>query len=275
VLQADIVTAGGELWLSHQYLAGVNFYQRVMSGVVIADPRSGFSSTRSLFETAANDARGMELSLRKLTGTLSGAVSYAYGNSTMRALGVSFPSASEREHVVNATAHTALRRPILQGAVSMGIAARAASGAPFTRLLACPRNCGMSAHSNIAGGLNGVTTGTDTAGSNSSQFPSGATDKLPAQRASSEWAGQPNALRAPSYWNVDATFEWSRSLQSVHVTAYMQIRNIFNRANAVTYIRASENGCADLSASAFSSAAGDCFEAGIPFRPIFGARIRF
>ncbi len=274
VLQADILTAGGEFWLAPGLLAGLNLYQRFLRGVVIADPRPGFSSTRALFETASNDARGFEVSLRKIRGAWTGDVSYAHTKSTMHALGATFPSTAEREHVINATMHTAFPRPILSGHVIAGLTTRISSGAPFTRLLPCPPICSGSGGSTLPtdpeteAALGGLSYGP-------SQFPTNASDELPRQRASTEWVGLPNALRAPSYWNVGASVEWSRSFNATHVTAYMQIRNVFNRTNAITYVPAGENGCSALSNTTLGSVSGDCFEAGIPFRPIFGMRMRF
>ena len=273
VLQADIITAGAELWVSPKLLAGVNLYQRVSSGVVIDDPRPGFSSTRALFETASNDARGFEMSLRKLSGQWTGGVSYAHGKSTMHALGVAFPSAAEREHVVDATLHSELPHPVMYGIVRIGVATRVASGAPFTRLLPCPPACSSSGSAPINGLANNQDDGQPSF--DLIQLPAAATDELPTERASTEWVGQPNAVRAPGYWNVDATVEWSRSFNRAQVTAYMQIRNLFNRTNAVTYIRAGDAGCAAVSNTTLRSIAGDCFESGIPFRPIFGMRIQF
>ncbi len=274
VLQADIITAGGEFWLAPGLLAGLNLYQRFSRGVIIADPRPGFSSTRALFETASNDARGFEASLRKISGPWTGDVSYAHTKSTMHALGATFPSTAEREHVINATMHTAFPRPILSGHVSTGVTTRISSGAPFTRLLPCPPICSSAGASTLPTGpeneaaLGGLSYGP-------SQFPTNASDDLPRQRASTEWVGLPNALRAPSYWDVGASIEWSRSFNATHVTAYMQIRNVFNRTNAITYVPAGENGCSALSNTTLGSVSGDCFEAGIPFRPVFGMRMRF
>src|SRR5690606_21521273 len=95
--------------------------------------------------------------------------------------------------------------------------------------------------------------------------------------------GAPNAERTPSYASLDLLLEYERPYREWDFSAYLQLRNLANRDNSVTY-----SGSWDCPATGnpmgpatfnepCASAIGitDLFEPGLPRLPLLGIRIAF
>lgn len=251
-VRADIVTAGAEAWLGAGWVAAINVFGRRATGVVVPEPDSGPTTVfRPIFVSAENRAHGVELSARRLVGRWTGSVSYTIGRSIMRApSGFAFnggeifeyPTSADRRHAFDASAMVRLGR-----SWRVGTALSAASGAPYSRF----------------------TLGCDTGGTCQS------TDSL------AVGVDHANALRAPGYAALDVLVDWSKDLGRVRIGAYLQVRNLLNLANAVTYT--GTIGCAapnppTLRFARFApdnSMLCDRFDKGVPILPLGGIRIAF
>lgn len=243
-VRAEIATAGIERWLGEEWLLGGTLYRRIASGVEVPNPDSGrVVPDRDPSVPAENAARGVELSVRKLSGSWTGSLGYSYGLSRMRAEVVDmdttwfeFPSSAEIKHAVDVTALVqASPRLRVGGALTYG------SGVPYTRLV----------------------------------LPDGSDPDASVR------LGLANAMRTPSYASVDLLADYTRVVGTWQVTAYLQLRNLFDRDNAVTYSGSSTCG-AGLARGARGGDGDRCrdgiadeFEAGVPRLPLIGARFSF
>lgn len=203
-LRGDIVTLGAETWLSPGRSFSANVFARRSTGVASADPRPGRLYNRPAFVIGENSARGIELSLRQITGRVTGTASYTLSRSVMEAVGLRYAASSDRPHVFNATlmmrATDALRA---------GAAFTAASGVPFTRTIATEADCALD--------------------------PGCDAERLP-------WLGEPNATRAPTYASLDLLVDWNTRVRGFELGAYAQLRNALGRENATIYT-GDEPGC--------------------------------
>ena len=199
VLRTDVVTVSMERWLGHAWLAGVTLHARVAGGVAVTDPTPGTALERPLFVTGRNTARGFDISARKLTGRVTGAVAYTWGISEMEAVGLRFPAPSDRRHVLDATAQLRLSRSWLIGA-----AYTAASGTPYTQTFP------------------GSATCSDARGS--------------CTWIEEPWVGEPGDLRARGSHSLDLLTEWSKQLRTWQGSVFLQVRNALNGSNEGRYI---------------------------------------
>jgi hypothetical protein len=126
-LVTDMATVGAERWLGSGWLTAANAYARHSSGVVTADPTPGLLLDRPL-RSAVGDARGFELSARRLTGRTTMSIAYSYGVSTLRAAGMRYPAPEDRTHAFDFTLARQLSR-----AWRLSSAFAAARGAPYTK----------------------------------------------------------------------------------------------------------------------------------------------
>ena len=230
------------------WLATANAYLRHTTGMAVPEPGAGpLTALRPILVSAVNDARGVELSVRRLAGMWTFSGSYSYGISMLTAKSAMFPvwyhypSPADRRHVVDLTgmvrAGPALR---------VGAAATWASGAPLSRFLLGPATC-------TGGAL--CSTGDSTA----------------------LYIESPNAVRGPSYAALDLLVDWSRSVGKVQIGAFGQLRNVLNRANAVTYT-GSVDRCTQPKPPTLVAVGGgvcDRFSRGVPFLPLAGVRVAF
>ena len=67
-----------------------------------------------------NRAVGVEVSLRRLAGRVTGSASYSYGDSRMDAAGMEFAASADRRHVIDATVMVRARDNLLLGAAFTG-----------------------------------------------------------------------------------------------------------------------------------------------------------
>ncbi len=131
-LRSEIFSLGAERWVDGRWLVTANTYVREVSGMAEPDPTPGLIANRVDVDyvDASSTARGFELSLRKLLGTWTGTIGYAYGTATTEAAGLEYPSSSDVRQTLDLT--TTYRFP---GGLGLGAAASVASGVPYTRVL--------------------------------------------------------------------------------------------------------------------------------------------
>jgi hypothetical protein len=251
-MRADIATVGVELWLGAGWTASANGFARRVTGVAVPEPSVGpLNSQRPIFVTATGDARGVELSARRLVGRWTASVAYSYGRSMLEDVSklngyaYRYPSAADRRHLLGVTAM--LR---LGAAWRAGAAFTAASGAPYSRFLLGVGAC-------------------DTTVAHTCSVRDTAALMIEA----------PNGERTPAYQSLDLLLDWSREVKRVHLGAYVQLRNVLNRTNAVTYT-GSITACSTPSPPtlvAVPSNPGVCdrFDKGVPILPLVGIRVSF
>lgn len=238
-IRSDIATLGGELSLGNAWVAGATGYYRRATGVAAPDPEPGvLSNQRPIFVPAVNDATGVELGLRRIVGWITASLSYTLARSMLRARGLRYPSSADRRHTVDATAMIRLTP-----GSRVGAALTAGSGSPYSRVILGAR--------------------LDSLGQET-------TDTLAMS------IGAPNGQRTPAYAAVDLLWDWEGTLGRARVGAFVQIRNVLNRSNAVTYT-GSIQPCVQAPPTLVSVPSGACdrFDRGIPLLPLAGVRIAF
>ncbi len=243
-IRSDVATVGAEAWLSTTWLASATLYGRIATGVAVPDPTPGEPSPdRPLFVPAVNRAAGIEVSLRRLAGPVSLAASYTYGGSQLEAEDLVYPASSSRRHVVDGVVTARVG-----SSLRLGGAVTAASGAHFTRFLRAAVTCAES--DTIACPENPLVTTTAIE--------------------------EPGAGLAPAYVTFSLMAEWTRAFRSWELGVTLQLLNVFNRRNAITYV-GSEEPCTTQSPTARMPRAGVCdlFDRGLPLLPLVGVRARF
>jgi hypothetical protein len=249
-LRADIATAGLEARLGGVWVAGVNGYVRHTTGMAVPEPGPGkLTDSRPIFVSAANDARGVEVSVRRLAGRWTFSGSYSYGISMLTARSAlpkvvvwyHYPSPADRRHVVDLTSLVRVG-----SSLRLGAAFTWASGAPFSRFLLSPIPC--------ASGEVCVTT-------DSTAF----------------YIESPNAARAPNYAALDLLVDWARTAGKVRIGAFVQVRNVLNRVNAVTYTGSLQQCTLPAPPRLVAIGGGVCdrFDRGVPLLPLGGVRVAF
>jgi hypothetical protein len=246
-VRADILTVGAEKWLSEDWLAAVNVYDRHATGVEIPNPQGGrVAPDRDPDANATNEAYGVELSARRVIGSWTAAFGYTYGNSRMHVLNVvgrdtvpaTYPSSADVRHALDLSGMTDLGRGVrLGGAFTFG------SGVPYTRLILPELE-----------------------------------DPSPQVEVS-----ESNIARTPAYASLDLLLEYTRTEERWQMTGYLQLRNALDRDNCVTYVGSrrldTAEGDALSSSTAACTGAGegvfDHFERGIPRLPLIGVRVTF
>lgn len=236
-LRADIATIGAEHWFGTGWLGSATAYVRRTDGVTLPDPQSGGLEDRPLFVTGDNEARGIEVSLRRVAGNWTAALGYALARSEMKAAGLTFSATTDQAQRLDAIAGVRLGASLrLAGAFT------AVSGAPYTRV-----RSRLGAEDCSPFGFECSTA--------------------PAR------VEEPNAERTPDYASLDGSLTWTHLLGGVEVSAYVQVRNMLNRNNAITY-----TGSTPVLVRARRQQDivwEDRFETGLPRMPLIGARIAF
>lgn len=238
-IRSDIATLGGEVSLGRAWVAGATGYVRHGTGVAVPDPRPGvLNSQRPVFVAGTNDATGLELGLRRIVGRMTASVAYTLARSMIKAAGLTYASSADRTHTVDATAMFRLTPGLRVGA-----AATAASGSPYSRVLL---------------GVRLDSLGRQT---------------LDTLALSIE---APNGQRTPAYASVDLLFDWEGTMGRARVGVFVQIRNVLNRTNAVTYTGSLDQ-CTAALPTLLEARPGTCdrFDRGIPLLPLAGVRITF
>jgi hypothetical protein len=242
-LRADIATAGVEARLGGTWVAAVNGYVRHTTGDAVPEPGPGnLLRDRPILVSGVNDARGVELSVRRLAGRWTFSGSYTIGQSLITAQSAMFPvwyrypSPADRRHVVDLSGMVRV-----SGALRLGAAATWATGAPFSRFILGPcATCQV----------------TDTA---------------------AVYIESPDAVRGANYAALDLLVDWSRTVGRVQIGAFAQLRNVLNRANAITYT-GSVGSCPVGRPPLLVPIGGgvcDRFDRGVPLLPLAGVRVAF
>ncbi len=248
-LRADVGTLGVEAWLGGSWIASANGYVRHATGMAVPEPGAGvLTGQRPIFVSADNHARGVELSLRRIAGRWTTSASWSWGVSNLEARSGMFPvwyhypSSADRRQSVDLTL---MRR--LGPSLRVGGAFTWASGAPYSRFLLGPAACDST--------LAAFCTPADTA---------------------ALYIESPNAERTPAYASLDLLVDWSRTLGGTEIGAYLQVRNVLNRANAVTYT-GSLRQCVPDPPTLVAVGGGVCdrFDKGVPVLPLAGVRVSF
>ena len=95
VLRTDVTTAGVEYWLYGSWLLSATTYMRWDRGLVVPDPTPGEWSDRPLYVVGEGSSRGIELSLRRMTGRLTTMVAYSRARARIQAAGWNYPAPGE------------------------------------------------------------------------------------------------------------------------------------------------------------------------------------
>lgn len=241
-IRTDVATLGVERWMGDGWLVGVTGYVRGSGGVTISDPAPGAILDRPLWVTAENQARGIELSARKLAGRWTSSASYSYGTSTMTAVGQRFPAPADQRHVLDATA---LLR--VEPEWQLGAAYTAASGHPYTRTFAGAIGCELEAQCGWR---------------------------------EEPWVGEPGGQRMGWYQSLDLLAEWNRTYRrGWKLGVYLQLRNVLNHDNPGRYLGYQGEYCLDECAPDGDGEARfgprDEFVASLPIVPLVGLRLAF
>lgn len=194
-LRSDVATAGVEAWFGDGWIADLNVYARRSAGVAVPRPEPGFTAGEPLLAVATNDARGVELSLRRLVGRWTVSAGYTLAESELRADGYRWPAPEDRRHTLDVTT-MARALPSLR----VGAAFTAATGAAFTRRFS-------------------AETVVDEYG-----------DLVENVRT-----GPPGAHRAPEFVGLDLLVDWTRRFRRWELNAYVQLRNVLGRDNPARY----------------------------------------
>jgi len=239
-LRTDIATLGAERWLGGAALVGITGFVRRSAGMAMPDPTPGALLDRPLYVVGAEHARGLELSVRRLTGRLTGSLGYSYGSAEVQAAGLRFASPTMRRHSLDGTALLRLSRSFYIGA-----AYTAASGAPYTRI--------------HAGSLT-----TDSLG----------------RRIwfDTTRAEAPSGRRAAPYRSLDLMLDYAFMVGGWRVGTFVQIRNARNRANPALYTgdtKCTAYGYNPETRIYECRATEDDFLPGLPRLPVIGFRVSF
>jgi hypothetical protein len=241
-LRSDLVTLGAEAWLGGGWLGSATLYGRRTTGIAVPDPRPGaLSPTRPLFVPATGRAAGIELAARRIVGRVTGSLAYSEGISQLEAAGWTYASGADRRRVLDLTALVRVGSGLRAGG-----ALTAASGAPYTRFL-----------------LGSVACDTTLALCQDSLFATTA-------------VGDPHANRTATYVGLDLVGEWQHAFRSWTMTVFLQLRNVLNRANAVTYVGSFPD-CTERTPTRRPVGNGVCdgFDRGLPLLPLVGVSVRF
>ena len=236
-LGADVLTADGWTW-------AVTAYDRRGHDVAILDPTPGpRTGAGPGWAPAETRARGVELSVRRLVGRVTGSVAYTLGHARVASGGVEFAAPGDRERVLTAVV-SGSATPTLR----LGVALTGASGASFTR--AFLRYCQAP---RVEG-----------------RCPTPGGGPAP-------WYQAPGAERGPGYESVDLIVDWTRPGPRWSWGLYATLRDVLGRDNRSAYV---ESTCEDDRYAFGRCASGvrtlDVFASGITFPlPLIGLRVVF
>ncbi len=251
-LRADIGSLGGELWLGPGVLLSGSAYVRASDGTLVPTPvpgyvRAGPSPEGGLdpsWRTASGVARGIDLSIRRIAGRITGSVAYSYARSELEADGMTFPAPGDRRHTVDATLF--LR---LASWVRMGGAFTGSTGTPYTRFftLSCPGD---------------------------SRCPEGADEDV---RDIVGYADAANEGRGPDFSAVDFLLEMEGNVLGLKLGGFLQVKNIGAQSNDGTYLGSFRNcgGAVVDGVCRSPTLLEDRFERGLPVVPLVGFWARF
>jgi hypothetical protein len=202
-LQSDVVTLGTEYWISDEWLASTSMYARKTAEMTLVDPTPGPKKMRPRTVLGVNRAKGLEVSVRRIAGRVTMSANYSLGLSEMEAARLRFPASSDRRHTIDLTGAWKIPRTFLGGTVRLVGAHTAASGAPYTRVHPGYYLCDFVEDYCI--------------------------EYVP------DILEMPNAARSPWYSATDLLAEWTRTYSKWRFAIHVEIRNLLNRRNDITY----------------------------------------
>jgi hypothetical protein len=237
-IRADIINIGSERWLGSGWLASLNAFVRFTEGLTLPDPTPGRLGRRPLFVRGSGEARGVELSMRRIGAAWSTSFGYTYGVSEVEIAGERYASSADRRHVVDAMAGVRVWRGLRAAA-----AFTAMTGSPFTRAYSrSPQDC--------------------------TSFGFGCEDPT------GSYIDDHNAERTPDYRALDVSLEWAHSTGRIGLGAYAQLRNVLAHDNASTYAGSGPIGRVE-GPDGTHFVWEDRFERGLPRMPMVGVRVTF
>ena len=243
-LQSDAATIGAEHWLNDEWLASVSLYARNSSGMTMVDPTPGPKQNRPTTVVGKNEARGIEISIRRIAGRVTMTANYSLGISEIEAARLRFPSPSDRRHTIDITGAWRVPRKLLGGSLRMVAAQTVASGAPYTRLYPGYYICNYEEDYCI--------------------------EYVP------DILDMPNAARSRWYSALDLLTEWSKAYSKWRFSVHFELRNVLNRENDITYGVTRNGPCWRRTVDApFCSQSVDEFQRGVNRMGFFGLRVEF
>ncbi|HEU4561602.1 MAG TPA: TonB-dependent receptor [Longimicrobium sp.] len=127
-VRSDVATLGVEYGVHRGVVGSLSAFVRDAHGLLVPEPRGGWLTGQRLYVGARQQASGAELSLRRLSGRVTGGVAYSYTASRDAVGGLRVSAATERRHV--GSVHAMAR---LGSGLRAGGALTTATGAPITR----------------------------------------------------------------------------------------------------------------------------------------------
>jgi hypothetical protein len=241
-VRSDVSTVGLEHYWGDGWGALFNLYRRDATGLKIPNPAPGpVTVGRDPDAEATNEAVGYEVTARRIGGRWTASLGYTFGRSHL-VLQPRDPELPDLRFPASADIRhgvDAMGILRLSPHLRTGAAFTFASGVPFTRLI----------------------LGDSIRGQNPPRL------------------GEPYAERTPPYASLDAMVEYSRAFRGLNLGGYLQLRNVVNRTNAVTYSGSracTETMPADIrDPCADGAGAVDQFERGLPRLPLVGIRLAF
>jgi carboxypeptidase family protein/TonB-dependent receptor-like protein len=239
-IRSDLISVGSERWLGRSWLGSVNVFARHAIGVALPPPDTGLlGKRRPFFVNGENNARGLELNLRRISANWSASFGYTLGQSRFSVDSLDFPASADRRHAFDAMLGVRVLRDF-----RLAAAYTAMSGAPFTRAFVVMRtDC-----DDFGFGCHG---------------PEGAHIEAP------------NAERTPMYAGLDVSLHWTRRLGAAELSAYLQVRNVLDRDNASTYAGSTPVQRLLRPEGVTFVRFDDRFEQGLPRLPLVGLRMTF
>ena len=196
--RTDMVTIASEQRLGAATSATITAYKRKTNGAVVADPRPGTLSGRSLFVRGVRAAHGVELSVRHFGQRFAGSTSLTFGKSTIDASGLRYDAPEDRRVAFRADGMFRV-----SSAVRAMLAFSHVDGVPFTR----------------------YREGTVIAS------PSGELIWRTPPRIE-----EPSGARSGAYRSIDLGLEGARRWGAREITMYAQMRNIAGARNDAAYL---------------------------------------
>ena|GEM_PF-1105787 len=243
-LQSDAATLGAEYWLADEWLASATVYARHSENMTLVDPTPGPKEYTPSTVLGENDAAGVEMSVRKIAGRVTMSASYSLGMSEIDAARMRFPAPSDRLHTIDLSGAWRVPREILGGALRLVVAHTSASGAPYTRLHPGYYTCYYEEDYCI--------------------------EHVP------DVLEMPNAVRAPWYSALDLFSEWSKTYSAWRFAVHVEVRNVLNRRNDITYAVTRGGACQRMTENApYCGRSSDEFHPGMRRQGFVGLKVEF
>jgi hypothetical protein len=243
-LQSDIVTLGAEYWINDEWLASTSMYARKTAEMTLVDPTPGPKQIRPNTVLGKNEAKGVEVSVRRIAGRVTMSANYSLGLSEIEAARLRFPAPSDRRHTVDVTGAWKVPGTFLGGTMRLVGAHTLASGAPYTRVHPGYYICDFVEDYCI--------------------------EYVP------DILELPNAARAPWYSATDLLAEWTKTYTKWRFAIHLEVRNLLNRRNDITYGVTRSGPCWRQTVDApFCSQAADEFHRGVRRQGFIGLKVEF